>query len=98
MLQSARMVGDEEDYAVWQRGCETWRAAVALTLDEHFCDSAITLAQRRAVSPPGASWKREYEAELQDVAATLQLLTRLSEELRNDVALRGVGPTLALAR
>jgi hypothetical protein len=99
VLQSARMVGDEDDYAIWQRGWETWRAAVARMLEEHFSDSPITRPDRRAALPLGGEgWKCEYEADLQDVGATLQLLTKLSEQLRNELAQIAEEPALALAR
>jgi hypothetical protein len=81
VLHSAKMVGDEDDHAIWRQSRDSWRmgasAAVLTRLPEE------SAAFRQACQPQieSAGWRREYEAELASVRAGLDLLARFAETL-----------------
>ncbi|HEY4897028.1 MAG TPA: hypothetical protein VII01_13160 [Solirubrobacteraceae bacterium] len=73
VLHSARMVGDEDDHAVWSQGCRVWRAAAATTVIECLPEQRAAFAEA-AQHPRGLSgWKQQYEAEIRAVTAILEL-------------------------
>ena len=79
LLHSARMVGDEEDHAIWRRGRQAWSESTAEMLTEAFPEARPRFL-RPDVSPlQGSDWKRAYEAELRTVHANLVLLESLGE-------------------
>ncbi len=79
VLHSARMVGDEDDHAVWSQSCRVWRTAAAATVIEHFpADSeAFDRASRHPIELGG--WKQQYQAEIGAVTALLELLGTLAD-------------------
>jgi len=79
VLHSARMVGDEDDHALWSQSCRVWRTAAAATIIAHF--PANSDAFDRASRPPVelGDWKRQYQAEIRAVTALLELLGTLAD-------------------
>ena len=80
VLQSARMVGDEDDHAIWRRSRGAWRDSLAGTLSRAFPGErrADVLNVQMSTAPTG--WKQLYEAEVRAVQAGLELLEELAEE------------------
>jgi hypothetical protein len=86
LLESARMVGDEDDYAVWKQSRLGWSATVA----------AILAGLRSIRGPqhpapdhsPDAhlNWKQSYEAELRSVRSDLLLIAKAGEAVRSQPA------------
>ena len=79
VLHAARMVGDEEDHAIWRQSLRNWRGEVAGLIDAHFPHEGSALRQLSLDTAGSAGWKQQYEGELRTVRATLELLAALSE-------------------
>jgi hypothetical protein len=83
VLHAARMVGDEDDYAVWRMSRLAWREEVATVLVDGFPEDARVKFLTACASPEhGGGWKRVYEAELRTVNQGLALLSNLADSLR----------------
>jgi hypothetical protein len=83
VLHSARMVGDEDDYAVWRMSRLAWREDVAAALAGDFPEDAHVKFLSACASPaPSGGWKRVYEAELRTVNEGLSLLGDLADSLQ----------------
>jgi len=81
VCHAARMVGDEEDHAIWRQSRYAWSAAASATVAARIPDEGERF--RRACEPPkhSAGWKRQYESELSTVTAGLRLLTSYTEAI-----------------
>jgi hypothetical protein len=82
VLQSARMVGDEDDHAIWSQSCRLWRARTAETIAEHFPLHRAALADASRQPQGLADWKQQYEAEMRSVRAVLSLLDSIANSVR----------------
>jgi hypothetical protein len=82
VLQSARMVGDEDDHAIWRRSRCSWRDAVAAMLSRAFPGERRADALNVQLNTAPTGWKQLYEAEIAAVRAGLTLLEELDEEAR----------------
>ncbi len=92
LVHSARMVGDEDDYAVWRQGRRAWTDATAATIEEVFSDAVAADFCRTCADPPlGEIWKRQYERELRSIGAALQRLAALSEEIERRAEMAELG-------
>ncbi|HEX5224264.1 MAG TPA: hypothetical protein VFW29_03945 [Solirubrobacteraceae bacterium] len=80
VLQTARMVGDEDDHAVWRRSRCAWRDALTAALERAFPDAPRGALDVRLGGAP-AGWKKLYEAEIRTVADGLELLAELDRSL-----------------
>jgi hypothetical protein len=92
VLQSARMVGDEDDHEIWRRSRCSWCEGLADTLSRAFPGErrADVLSVQMSQAPTG--WKQLYEAEIRTVQAGLALLDALAEEAHRPLAM-----TMAMA-
>ncbi len=87
VLQSARMVGDEDDHAIWRRSRASWRDEVAATMNRAFPGGdrrADALIVQMSTQPAG--WKQVYEAEIRAVQAGLALVAALAAEASEQLA------------
>jgi len=101
VLQTARMVGDEDDHAVWRRSRRAWHEAVIATLAREFPGTPLTAFNVRLGGAP-TGWKKLYEAEVRTVADGLALLAELDSSLTGQRAAEahhpGAGVRLARLR
>jgi hypothetical protein len=81
VLQSARMVGDENDHAVWRRSRCAWRDALLATFNRLAPGEPRLDALNVRLDGPPSGWKKLYEAELRALQSGLDLLAELEEEL-----------------
>jgi hypothetical protein len=89
VLQSARMVGDEDDQAIWRRSRCAWRDAVTSMLSRTFPEAERSALDVRLTGAP-SGWKKLYEAELRTVVDGLALLDELDRSVceREDIERR----------
>jgi hypothetical protein len=79
VLHSARMVGDEEDHAIWRQSRRAWRTAAASAVSTRFPSEGTAFRQVCRAPTELDGWRRQYEAELRTVRAGLDLLGALAE-------------------
>jgi hypothetical protein len=92
VLDAARMVGDEEDHAIWEQSRYAWASFTVSMLAEPADIRA--LESLRAFADAGtAGWKHQYEAEVRSVSTDLELISEVRESIRlqRGVALGGGG-------
>ncbi len=82
VLHSARMVGDEEDHAIWKQSRYAWAASTVSVLAEPADIRA--LESLRTFSGTGAegNWKHQYEAEVRSVSTDLELISKVHDNIR----------------
>jgi hypothetical protein len=76
LLQSARMVGDQQDVTVWQVNRENWIDSTAAVLGESFPDSADDFRIACHATVRG-HWRAVFEAEARAVEEGLRLISSL---------------------
>ena len=86
VLHAARLVGDEEDFAIWRQSRRAWLAATADVLFAHFPSERLEFGPRQP--EPGIDWKRQYEAELRTVRDGVKLLEQLNERIQTSATAR----------
>jgi hypothetical protein len=82
VLLSARMVGDEDDHAVWSQTCQAWTVATVAALRSRPNLDGVDLIDAPRVPDAAPSWKHQYEAELRSVTEGLDTLTTVTEQVR----------------
>jgi hypothetical protein len=74
LLQSARMVGDIDDYMIWRSGRNAWRDTAATVISDYSTEQAIEFRKVCHVPSDIESWRRQYELELRTLQEGLELL------------------------
>jgi hypothetical protein len=74
LLQSARMVGDLDDYMIWRSGRNAWRDTAATVISDYSTEQAMEFRKVCHVPSDIESWKRQYELELRTLQDGLELL------------------------
>jgi hypothetical protein len=80
LLHSARMVGDEEDHAIWRTGTRVWREEVAGSIALASSREKATSFRAASVAVPAGGWKPQYVAEVKIVKDAIALLAVLADE------------------
>lgn len=81
VLHSARMVGDEDDHAIWRQSRRVWSSEAVALVQKLSADAARDLALAcRAAEGPG-NWKKQYVAELESVEAGLERLLEFDQRI-----------------
>jgi hypothetical protein len=82
LLHSARMVGDEQDHAIWRAGARAWREEVAASIaDAASADAAVQFRRAAIENVPPGSWKPQYVAEVKLVKDGIARLEAIAEDL-----------------
>jgi hypothetical protein len=81
VLHSARMVGDEDDHAIWRQSRDAWRMAATSTVITRLPEESAAFRQASQPPAPSEGWRRHYEAELRSVRAGLELLATFAETI-----------------
>jgi hypothetical protein len=76
VLQTVRLVGDEQDVAVWQVNRQTWIDSTAATLSEAFPDSVDDFRIACHATVRG-HWRAVFEAEARAMEDGLRLIGSL---------------------
>jgi hypothetical protein len=74
LLESARMVGDIDDYVIWRSGRNAWRDTAATVISDYSTEQAMEFRKVCHVPSDIESWKRQYELELGTLQEGLELL------------------------
>jgi hypothetical protein len=81
VIHSARMVGDDEDHAIWRQSRRKWCDDSLATVSRIAPESADELRLCCGVPAAEENWKQQYVAELKSVELALEHLVDVGERL-----------------